>query len=94
MSAPAAVVTVFLVRLPAASYSWRVSVLMALTVRFSRVNRALPSYSKAELLDTAALHNGDAVGDAQRFHLVVRHEHDRHSESPLQELQLGAHVAA
>ena len=48
----------------------------------------------AHLLDAAALHDRDAVGEAERLDLVVGDEEDGDAEAALQELQLDAHLLA
>ncbi len=45
-----------------------------------------------ELFDLALVHDGDAVGDAHRLVLVVRHENGGETERPLQALDLDLHV--
>ena len=49
---------------------------------------------RADLLDPALVHHGDAVAHRQRLFLVVRHEHQRDAEPPLQLLQLELHLLA
>ena len=47
---------------------------------------------RVELLDLALVHDGDAVGDAHRLVLVVRHQDGGEPELALQALDLDLHV--
>ena len=47
---------------------------------------------RIELLDLALVHHGDAVGDAHRLVLVVRHQDGGEAERALQALDLDLHV--
>jgi len=49
---------------------------------------------RVELLDPAVIEHGDAIRHRQRLALVVRDEHERDAEPPLQILQLDLHFFA
>ncbi len=49
-------------------------------------------HGHVELFDVAAVHDGDAVGDAHRLVLVVRNHDDGQTELALQALDLDLHV--